>query len=143
MKQLIISLICFVPLLVNAQDYSHQIEARQQAFADIGSLSDKADQLIEGANTDWAALESTSAELKEHSQSLFALFPSGSQVGSKAQESVWSKPEKFNQLLSEMDEGFQALYQSAQQQNANGAENGLEAAQSTCRGCHRTYRARW
>ncbi|WP_028023264.1 c-type cytochrome [Enterovibrio calviensis] len=143
MKRLIVSLTCFVPMLVNGQDYSAQIETRQQAFVEIGILAEKAEQLIDGDNTDWPALESVSAELNSHSQSLFTLFPSGSQATSKAQEAVWAKPEKFNQLLIEMDAGFQALYQSTKEQNANGAESGIEEAQSTCRGCHRTYRARW
>ncbi|WP_241906020.1 hypothetical protein [Vibrio cyclitrophicus] len=30
----------------------------------------------------------------------------GSQEGSKAKESVWNQPEKFNRLLGQMDQGF-------------------------------------
>ncbi|MEZ8851371.1 hypothetical protein AB6E22_09825 [Vibrio cyclitrophicus] len=30
----------------------------------------------------------------------------GSQEGSKAKESVWNQPEKFNRLLGQMDQGW-------------------------------------
>ncbi|MDC5805741.1 cytochrome c [Vibrio europaeus] len=143
MNKVIVSLLCLTPLLVNAQDYSQQIEQRQHAFEQVETLVKSANRTLDGSQTDWDKLQVTSLELKTHSQSLLALFPTGSQQGSKAKESVWSKPEKFNQLLLQMDKGFGQLYQASQQQSPSLAESGLDSAQKTCKSCHRSYRSRW
>ncbi|MDC5812038.1 cytochrome c [Vibrio europaeus] len=143
MNKVIVSLLCLTPLLVNAQDYSQQIEQRQHAFEQVETLVKSSNRTLDGSQTDWDKLQVTSLELKTHSQSLLALFPTGSQQGSKAKESVWSKPEKFNQLLLQMDKGFGQLYQASQQQSPSLAESGLDSAQKTCKSCHRSYRSRW
>ncbi|WP_414932832.1 c-type cytochrome [Vibrio europaeus] len=143
MNKVIVSLLCLTPLLVNAQDYSQQIEQRQHAFEQVETLVKSANRTLDGSQTDWDKLQATSLELKTHSQSLLALFPTGSQQGSKAKENVWSKPEKFNQLLLQMDKGFGQLYQASQQQSPSLAESGLDSAQKTCKSCHRSYRSRW
>jgi|GEM_PF-1381396 len=143
MNKVIISLLCSTPLLVNAQDYSQQIEQRQQAFEQVETLVKSADRTLDGSDTEWNKLESTSSQLKSHSQALLTLFPAGSQQGSKAKESIWTKSEKFNQLLRQMDKGFEELYLASQQHNLSLAESGLESAQRTCKSCHRSYRSRW
>ncbi|USD41753.1 cytochrome c [Vibrio sp. SCSIO 43135] len=143
MNKVMISLLCSTPLLVNAQDYSQQIEQRQHAFEQVETLVKSANRTLDGSQTDWDKLQATSLELSNHSQALLTLFPAGSQQGSKAKDSVWSKPEKFNQLLLQMDQGFAELYQASQQQNPSLAESGLDSAQKTCKSCHRSYRSRW
>ncbi|MEX0332975.1 cytochrome c [Vibrio tubiashii] len=143
MNKVIVSLLCSTPLLVNAQDYSQQIEQRQHVFEQVETLVKSASRTLDGSNTEWDKLGSTSSQLKKHSQSLLALFPTGSQQGSKAKENIWSKPEKFNQLLLQMDKGFEQLYQASQQQNLSLAESSLDSAQKTCKSCHRSYRSRW
>ncbi|WCP69208.1 cytochrome c [Vibrio tubiashii] len=143
MNKVMISLLCSTPLLVNAQDYSQQIEQRQHAFEQVETLVKSANRTLDESQTDWDKLQATSLELSNHSQALLTLFPAGSQQGSKAKDSVWSKPEKFNQLLLQMDQGFAELYQASQQQSPSLAESGLDAAQKTCKSCHRSYRSRW
>lgn len=143
MNKVMISLLCSTPLLVNAQDYSQQIEQRQHAFEQVETLVKSAKRTLDGSQTDWDKLQATSLELSNHSQALLTLFPAGSQQGSKAKDSVWSKPEKFNQLLLQMDQGFAELYQASQQQSPSLAESGLDATQKTCKSCHRSYRSRW
>jgi len=143
MNKVMISLLCSTPLLVNAQDYSQQIEQRQHAFEQVETLVKSANRTLDGSQTDWDKLQATSLELSNHSQALLTLFPAGSQQGSKAKDSVWSKPEKFNQLLLQMDQGFAELYQASQQQSPSLAESGLDSAQKTCKSCHRSYRSRW
>ena len=143
MNKVMISLLCSTPLLVNAQNYTQQIEQRQHAFEKVETLVKSANRTLDGSQTDWDKLQATSLELNNHSQALLTLFPVGSQQGSKAKDSVWSKPEKFNQLLLQMDQGFAELYQASQQQSPSLAESGLDAAQKTCKSCHRSYRSRW
>ena len=45
----------FVSTTVFAQDFSAQIETRQNAFEQIESLSKQADKTLKGSNTDWHA----------------------------------------------------------------------------------------
>lgn len=129
--------------LSSSQDLVSQIEARQNAFEKIEILSKQASNLLNGNESDWQALEQVGKELTRNSAQLHVAFPVGSQENSKAKQEVWSKPDNFNHLMVEMDNGFIELYRGVQAQNAPEAEQGLEKAQDTCRSCHRAYRSRW
>ncbi|WP_158675986.1 c-type cytochrome [Vibrio aquaticus] len=141
MKKILTTLIAALPLCAFAQQ--GVIEQRQDAFSDIESIAKKTDTLLSQSEINWLLIADNSETLKAHSEQLATLFPQGSQSGSKAKNSVWDSPEKFQQLLSKMDEGFQTLYQASLKQDLSAAEDGLETAQGTCRACHRSYRSRW
>ncbi|ERB63555.1 cytochrome c [Vibrio coralliilyticus OCN008] len=143
MKKILIGLAMVLPLTAIAQDFSQQITERQNAFEDIESTSKLVNKTLNGRDTDWSKLENQSQKLANHSQTLLTLFPQGSHVDSKAKPEIWSKPDKFNQLLTQMDQSFQDLYQASQNKDIKMAESGLESAQDTCRSCHRSYRSRW
>ncbi|WP_099607970.1 c-type cytochrome [Vibrio coralliilyticus] len=143
MKKILIGLAVVLPLTAIAQDFSQQITERQNAFEGIESTSKLVNKTLNGRDTDWSKLENQSQKLANHSQTLLTLFPQGSHVDSKAKPEIWSKPDKFNQLLTQMDQGFQDLYQASQNKDIKMAESGLESAQDTCRSCHRSYRSRW
>ncbi|NOI74550.1 cytochrome c [Vibrio coralliilyticus] len=143
MKKILIGLAVVLPLTAIAQDFSQQITERQNAFENIESTSKLVNKTLNGRDTDWNKLENQSQKLANHSQTLLTLFPQGSHVDSKAKPEIWSKPDKFNQLLTQMDQGFQDLYQASQNKDIKMAESGLESAQDTCRSCHRSYRSRW
>lgn len=149
-----VRLLCVTTTLLSAQAFSSQdmnqintgviqVEQRQHAFKQIETFVDKADDTLNGSDTDWAALSSISLNLTNHSQELMTLFPAESQEGSKAKDTVWTKPEKFNQLMKQMNEGFAKLHQASKQSEVSLAELGLETAQDTCKSCHRSYRSRW
>lgn len=131
------------PCLVLANSSADIIKDRQQHFVHIEQQLDKASESLDGSDTDWAQLEITASQLKASSEDLQHSFPQGSQDGSKANEKVWQQPAEFGQLMNEMDQGFEELYRAAKQQNAELAEQGIDAAQQTCRSCHRSYRSRW
>ncbi|NUW69247.1 c-type cytochrome [Vibrio coralliilyticus] len=143
MKKILIGLAVVLPLTAIAQDFSQQITERQNAFEDIESTSKLVNKTLNGRDTDWSKLENQSQKLANHSQTLLTLFPQGSLIDSNAKPEIWSKPDKFNQLLTQMDQGFQDLYQASQNKDIKMAESGLESAQDTCRSCHRSYRSRW
>ncbi|ACH63824.1 cytochrome c [Aliivibrio fischeri] len=143
MKKLVISLCVLLPNIAFAQTSVDLINARQQAFVHIENQSEQVEEMMDEDVPNWSEIESISQQLVQHSQLLNTAFPEGSQDGSKAKEAVWDKPEKFNQLMQEMDSGFALLYQASQQQDKEAAEAGLEQAQDTCNGCHRSYRSRF
>jgi cytochrome c556 len=119
------------------------IEERQTAFTEIENITSNAEKGIEVDSIDWLYLEGLGEQLVAYSHSLQGAFPEGSEDGSKAKQAVWDKPEKFNNLMLEMDSGFNEFYQSVEAQNVDNAREGLETAIDTCRSCHRSYRARW
>ncbi|MFS1495331.1 cytochrome c [Vibrio lentus] len=45
--------------------------------------------------------------------------------------------------MLQMNQGFTELQQASIEQDLSNAERGLDAANNTCRACHRTYRSRW
>jgi len=133
----------FVPRILIAQDFSVQIETRQSAFDQIESLSKKAGKELKGSNIDWKSLEQIGIELTRQSAQLQHAFPQGSQADTRAKKEVWDKPDNFNRLMLQMDEGFMDLYHAAQRQESSLAEEGLKQSLNACRNCHRTYRSRW
>lgn len=143
MKKLIISLCVLFPNIAFSQASVDLINARQQAFVHIENQSEQVEDMLDEDTPNWNEIESVSHELYKHSQLLSTAFPEGSQDGSKAKEAVWGKPEKFNQLMQEMDSGFVQLYQASLKQDKEAAKTGLEQAQDTCNACHRSYRSRF
>lgn len=143
MKKFVLSLCVLLPNMVFAQSSVDLINARQQAFVHIANQSDQLEDKLDEDVPNWKEIEAISQQLVQHSELLNSAFPEGSYEGSKAKKAVWDKPEKFTQLMQEMDSGFTLLYQASQQQDKEMAESGLEKAQDTCNGCHRSYRSRF
>lgn len=143
MKKLVISLCVLLPNIAFAQASVDLINARQQAFVHIENQSEQVEEMMDENVLNWSEIESISQQLVQHSQLLNTAFTEGSKKAVKQKKAVWDKPEKFNQLMKEMDSGFALLYQASQQQDKEAAEAGLEQAQDTCNGCHRSYRSRF
>lgn len=143
MKVTIVSLLFALPALAVAQTNIDPIDQRQKAFSQIEDVAKQANKTLNGASTDWALLIEQSETLYKNSHTLSSLFPEGSDTGSKAKSDIWLKPEKFEQLLAQMDEGFEALYFASKNQDHKRAQQGLDSAEQTCRNCHRSYRSRW
>ena len=140
MKKLTIALLITVPVMAIAA--TEAVNNRQQAFSSIEKLNKQVSSELGNRNTDWKKVEELSGSLVEHGIVLNNSF-SESDTGGKAKETVWSKPEKFNQLMLQMNQGFTELQQASIEQDLSNAERGLDAANNTCRACHRTYRSRW
>ncbi len=143
MKNLTAALLAMLPVMSMAQNFDTEIQARQEAFKEIETVLEKADDTIDGSDTVWTELSQLSRTLTTHGNTLAVSFPKGSHEGSKAKEAVWSKSEKFDSLLNQMNAGFEDMYKASQQQNVSMAKEGLQQAEGTCRGCHRTFRSRW
>ncbi|WP_286297102.1 cytochrome c [Vibrio apostichopi] len=140
MKKLTIALLIAVPVMAVAA--TEAVNNRQQAFSSIEKLNKQVSSELGNRNADWKKVEELSQSLVEHGIVLSNSFAL-SDTGGKATEAVWSKPEKFNQLMLQMNQGFTELKQASVEQNLSKAERGLDAANNTCRACHRTYRSRW
>ena len=140
MKKLTIALLIAVPVMAIAA--TEAVNNRQQAFSSIEKLNKQVPSELGNRNTDWKKVEELSGSLVEHGIVLNSRIAE-SDTGGKAKETVWSKPEKFNQLMLQMNQGFTELQQASIEQNLSKAERGLDAANNTCRACHRTYRSRW
>ncbi|WP_261885520.1 c-type cytochrome [Vibrio pomeroyi] len=140
MKKLTIALLIAVPVMAIAA--TEVVNNRQQAFSSIEKLNKQVSSELGNRNTDWKKVEELSESLVEHGIVLNSSFAE-SDTGGKAKETVWSKPEKFNQLMLQMNQGFTELQQASIEQDLSKAKRGLDAANNTCRACHRTYRSRW
>ncbi|MEZ8801795.1 cytochrome c [Vibrio splendidus] len=118
------------------------VNNRQQAFSSIEEVSKQVDSELNNSDVDWLKVGELSEMLVEHGTVLNGSFAEGD-TGGKAKKEIWSKPEKFNQLMLQMNQGFAELYQASVEQDLSSAEQGLDSANNTCKGCHRTYRSRW
>lgn len=143
MKIQLILIALMTPCIALASSNSQQIKDRQEAFTHIEQQLKKAADNLDGQDSNWIEIELSASQLNEASERLQHGFPQDSQVGSKASEKIWQLPNEFNQLMQQMNQGFDTLYRAAKAHNVDLAEQGIEAAQQTCRSCHRSYRSRW
>ncbi|EGU46230.1 hypothetical protein VII00023_06822 [Vibrio ichthyoenteri ATCC 700023] len=132
-----------IPCIALANSNTEIINARQEAFVHIEQQLKEANDNLDGVDTDWLTVELNATQLQQASESLQHSFPQGSQEGSKASDKIWQQPNEFDQLMLQMDQGFETLYRATKEHNVDLAEQGIKAAQQTCRSCHRTYRSRW
>ncbi|MFA0225729.1 cytochrome c [Vibrio splendidus] len=145
MKKFTIALIIALPTIalpmisIAAADV---VNNRQQAFSSIEEVSKQVDSELNNSDVDWLKVGELSDMLVEHGDVLNGSFAEGD-TGGKAKKEIWSKPEKFNQLMLQMNQGFAELYQASVEQDLASAEQGLDSVNNTCKGCHRTYRSRW
>lgn len=145
MKKLTIALIIAIPTIALPMISTAATDAvnnRQLAFSSIEKVSKQVDSELNNNDVDWQKVGELSEMLVDHGTVLSASF-SESDTGGKAKKEIWSKPEKFNQLMVQMNQGFAELYQASVEQDLSSAEQGLNSANKTCKGCHRTYRSRW
>ncbi|UPR46573.1 cytochrome c [Vibrio cyclitrophicus] len=140
MKKLTIALLIAVPVMAVAA--TEAVNNRQQAFSSIEEVSKQVGSELNNSDVDWLKVGELSDMLVEHGDVLNASFAEAD-TGGKAKKEIWSKPEKFNQLMLQMNQGFAELYQASVEQDLSSAEQGLNSANKTCKGCHRTYRSRW
>ncbi|GAL17682.1 hypothetical protein JCM19235_6235 [Vibrio maritimus] len=126
-----------------AQAHEEMIAARQNAFSNIENQTKVVSKQVKKSDIDWQAMLAASEQLTVDSTMLSNAFETGSQEGSKAKESVWSKPEKFNRLLAEMQQGYKQVAEGVDKQSIDEVQRGLKVAESTCKSCHRSYRSRW
>ncbi|CDT78934.1 putative Cytochrome c556 [Vibrio coralliirubri] len=145
MKKFTIALIIALPTIalpMISAAAADVVNNRQQAFSSIEEVSKQVDSELNNSDVDWLKVGELSEMLVEHGDILNASF-SEADTGGKAKKEIWSKPEKFNQLMLQMNQGFAELYQASVEQDLSSAEQGLNSANKTCKGCHRTYRSRW
>ncbi len=145
MKKFTIALIIALPTIalpMFSAAATDVVNNRQQAFSFIEKVSKHLDSELSNSDVDWQKVGELSEVLVNHGEVLNASFAEGD-TGGKAKKEIWSKPEKFNQLMVQMNQGFAELYQASVEQDLSSAEQGLNSANKTCKGCHRTYRSRW
>jgi cytochrome c556 len=142
MKKTLLALCLLVPGLTLANPHQDIIEARQNAFQTVEENTDAIAAALRGSEIDWAGLESLSAQLVEQTLLLQTAFPEGSTENSKARTSIWESPEKFNEQLSKLDSSMNTLNTEVLAQNSSGASDAIKEGLTTCKACHRSYRAR-
>lgn len=145
MKKFTIALIIVLPTIslpMISAAAPDVVNNRQHVFSSIEDVSKQVDSELNSHDVDWLKVGELSEMLVEHGEVLKVSFSEGD-TGGKAKKEIWSKPEKFNQLMLQMNQGFVELYQASVEQDLSSAEQGLDSVNSTCKGCHRTYRSRW
>lgn len=136
-------MITIVTVSCYAQAYKEEIEQRQNTFAAIEDNSDFVEEELDEDQPNWQEIEQRSLKLVEHTKSLKLLFSPESAEDSRARTAIWEDPQKFNRLMTQLNSGFEELYQASKNQNMAAAEDALETAQDTCNSCHMSYRSLW
>ncbi|MGF1760768.1 cytochrome c [Photobacterium sagamiensis] len=119
------------------------IEARQQDFKTIEKNMKQLARALDAKDLDWSRLNTWVNESRQAASDLQTAFPVGSDDGSRAKSAVWNKPAKFNNLMAQMEQGYDDMLKAVANKNTAFAKQGLKQAGGTCKGCHRQYRSLW
>lgn len=142
MNKTLLVLCMLLPTLALANPHKEIIEARQAAFQTVEENTDAIAAALRGSEIDWAALATLSAQLVEQTLLLQTAFPQGSTEDSKARTSIWENPDKFKEQLAKLDASMNQLNTAVLAQNQSGASDTIKEGLTTCKACHRSYRAR-
>ncbi len=142
MKKTLFAIAVLAPSLVLANPHKDIIEARQGAFKTVEENTDAIAAALRGADIDWSNLQTLSAQLVEQTLLLQTAFPEGSTEGSKARTTIWETPDKFNEHLTKLDASMNDLNTALLAQNQSEASDAIKQGLTTCKACHRGYRAR-
>ncbi len=119
------------------------IEARQQNFETIEQNMKPLNSTLNTDLIDWSQFSALAITSHQAAIELQSAFPKGSDAGSRAKTSIWSKPAKFNTLMLQMEQGYADMLEAAERQDTALAKRGIKQVSGTCKGCHRKYRSVW
>ncbi|WP_407330728.1 c-type cytochrome [Enterovibrio sp. 27052020O] len=125
-----------------ASDFSQQIDERQKGFLSFADNLKSMKKLEDGSDSDWAQIKSLALKNSETVATLPALFPEGSEIGSRSRSAVWSKWDKFEQNLSTLNTQFTDMASAAEAQDAKALKKAFKDAERSCKNCHRGFRTK-
>ncbi len=133
-----------VAAIANSEESNKQvIEARQQNFKMIEQNMKPLNSTLNAGLIDWSQVNIFVATSYQAAIELQSAFPKGSDAGSRAKSSIWSKPAKFNALMSQMEQGYADMLEGVEREDTALVKRGLKQVNGTCKGCHRQYRSAW
>ncbi|OEE85908.1 hypothetical protein A1OQ_17550 [Enterovibrio norvegicus FF-162] len=125
-----------------AGDFSQQIDERQKGFLSFADNLQAMKEMEDGSDSDWAQIKTLALKNSETIATLPALFPEGSDVGSRSRTTVWNKWDKFEQDLSTLDMQFADIASAAEAQDVKALKKAFKAADRSCKSCHRGFRTK-
>ncbi|EAS44957.1 cytochrome C [Photobacterium profundum] len=130
--------------IANSEESKKQvIEARQQNFKTIDQNMKPLNSALNADLIDWSQVNTLAATSHQAAIELQIAFPKGSDAGSRAKSSIWSKPAKFNTLMTQMEQGYADMLEGVEREDTALVKRGLKQVNGTCKGCHRQYRSAW
>ena len=93
---------------VQAMD-NKDIELRQQAFTLIEQYTESLEDELDNSELNWHAIANSSLILTSSVEQLPELFRQRNHQDGRAKAAIWDKPEKFNALMQELQNGIAQL----------------------------------
>ncbi|MDD1795386.1 cytochrome c [Enterovibrio makurazakiensis] len=125
-----------------AGDFTQQIDERQKGFLSFADNVKTMKKLEDGRDSDWEKIRALAIQNSETLATLPALFPEGSDTGSRSRSTVWTKWDKFEKDLSKLDSQFVDMASAAEAQDAKALTKAFKAADRSCKSCHRGFRVK-
>jgi cytochrome c556 len=133
-----------VSTIANSEESNKQvIEVRQQNFETIEQNMKPLNSTLNADIIDWSQVSALAVTSHQAVIELQSAFPPGSDAGSRAKASIWSKPAKFNNLMTQMEQGYADMLEGVEREDTALVKRGLKQVNGTCKGCHRQYRSVW
>ncbi|MFA1559828.1 cytochrome c [Aliivibrio fischeri] len=126
-----------------ANDFSGEIEQRQNNFQHLDATADQLDEAFDNEVVDWDRIIPLAKSAYLTVQEQKTLFPEGSADNSRARTKIWQQKPEFEEKFTVLAEQFQLLDKAAKNKDEQAAREALSGAYSQCRSCHISYRSLW
>lgn len=117
------------------------VEQRQALFEQIDEETEMLESFIDDEN--WPATAALAQKLEQYVATLQTRFPPASKGEGRSDEDVWEQWGEFSGKLTQLETSYQTVHHAASSGNLVLLTNALEAATSSCRSCHMSYRSLW
>lgn len=144
MNKLVLIAALLIPNLAFTAEIKKPVELRQAMMAVVGHNMGSMVAMIKGQD------EFSAQQFMLHASSMNNMFtmlpqpfePESFEGETKAKQAIWQNTDDFNQLMSQAAMKTKTLMDAS----ADGDQDAIKAAfgevGKTCKGCHKTYRAR-
>ncbi|MEJ2763548.1 cytochrome c [Photobacterium sp. MCCC 1A19761] len=117
------------------------VEQRQALFEQIDEETEMLEAFVDEEN--WPATAVLAQKLEQYVATLQTQFPPASKGEGRSDDDVWEQWGEFSGKLTQLETSYQTVHRAASSGNLTLLAEALEAATSSCRSCHMSYRSLW
>ena len=133
--------VCLTATAVMAhQGATGVVKQRMDAMSDIAANLKSVNQMLRGSlDYDAESVRNAMQAISDHAAMLPHQFPEGTDAApSEAAPSIWTDPDGFNAIFSELEMSAAELVTMAEDPDA--VQQGFRSVAKTCKACHEDYR---
>ncbi len=142
-KLIWLGMFAMLSLFVSSQIFSQEDDIKKRKG--LMKSNNKSAKAIKGAvkEGDFATIEGNAKKIEANMDNIVALFPEGSTAKkSRAKAEIWQEWDDFKVKVNDLKNAARQLANAATAKDSEQVQVQYKAVGSSCRSCHKRYRAR-